>query len=141
MIRPAVTSDIPRLVEMGQRFRAESSYNEYLSDNPEKMAELGTTLIAHNGILVSQRNDKLVGMLGIVLHSHFISGERMAGEVFWWVEPEYRGEGIKLVSETEKRARMAGAKHIQMVAPNDQVGNVYRRMGYQFVESTFQKAL
>jgi GNAT superfamily N-acetyltransferase len=141
LIRAATEQDIPRLVEMGQRFRAETSYSQFLSDNPGKMAELGAKLVSQDGVLVSQRNDRVVGMLGMILHSHFISGERMAGEVFWYVEPAYRGEGIKLMSETEKRARAAGAQHIQMIAPNDQVAAVYRRMGYQFVEATYQKAL
>jgi GNAT superfamily N-acetyltransferase len=141
VIRDAVLADFPRLVEMGQHFRAESSYNSTLADNPKKMHELGETLLAQKGLIVAERGEEIVGMLGFLIHSHFISGEKMAGEVFWWVEPSRRGDGIRLLKEMMRRGRAAGAKYIQMVAPNDKVANFYRRMGFGFVEATYQMEL
>ena len=44
----------------------------------------------------------IVGMLGFIIHDHFISGEKVAGEVFWWMEPEHRGDGLKLLDETKR---------------------------------------
>lgn len=141
MIRLAREADIPRLVEMGQRFRRESSYAERLADNPEKMAELGRQLLKVDGLLLSEKDGELTGMLGFILHNHFISGEVFAGEVFWWVEPERRGDGLRLLREAEKRARARGAKYMQMIAPTDQVATIYKRLDYEFVEATYQKAL
>jgi GNAT superfamily N-acetyltransferase len=141
MIRPATKADIPRMVEMGEHFRKESSYNDYLAKNPEKMATLAQTLIDADGVLLAERDGNVVGMIGYILHDHFISGEKFAGEVFWWVEPQYRGEGIKLMREAEKRARLAGAKHMQMIAPNEKVALVYERLDYEFVEATYQRSL
>jgi GNAT superfamily N-acetyltransferase len=141
MIRAATADDVPRLVEMGRRFRSETGYAKVLAENPAKMAELATQLAATGGLLVSERNGALVGMLGYVIYPHFISGETTCNEAFWWVEPEHRGEGVKLLREAEKRAKEAGAKNMAMIAPNDRVANLYRRMGYEFVESAYQRTL
>ncbi len=126
---------------MGQRFLRESSYAKHLKENPERLAMLGAQLIEKDGLILTERDQVITGMLGSILHNHFMSGELMAGEVFWWVEPEYRGDGIRLVKETETRARAAGAVSLQMIAPNERVAALYQRMGYEFVESTWQKKL
>src|SRR5438552_5373318 len=126
---------------MGRRFRRESSYRDVIADNPERMKALGEQLIAQNGLIVSERDGQVTGMLGFVLFDHFISGERTCGEVFWWLNPESRGEGLKLLREVERRAKLAGAKHIQMIAPTAEVARVYERLKYRFVESTYQRDL
>lgn len=140
-VRLAVDADIPRLVEMGRRFRAESSYAKFLADNPERMAELGRTLLKNDGLIVLELDGEPIGMLGFIVHSHFISGEKFAGEVFWWVDPEFRGHGFMLVDEAKLRARVAGARHFQMIAPNKKVARVYGILGFEWVESTYQIAL
>jgi GNAT superfamily N-acetyltransferase len=140
-VRLATAADIPRLVKMGQRFRSESSYSKYLAENPARMTELGHTLLAKDGLLLAERDGETVGMLGFIVHSHFISGELVAGEVFWWMEPEFRGEGLKLLEETKRRARLAGAKYLHMIAPNERVSRLYRHLGFEFVEATHQISL
>lgn len=139
MIRTALKSDIPRMVEMGRRFRQESTYSKYLAENPAKMAELGEKLLASDGIIVSEREGVITAMLGFLIHEHFISGEIFAGEVFWWAEK--RGDGLELLREMERRARLAGAKYIQMIAPTKKVERIYTILKFDFVESTFQRAL
>ncbi|MGH9505231.1 MAG: GNAT family N-acetyltransferase [Terriglobales bacterium] len=140
-IRLAIDADIPRLVEMGQRFRAESRYAKFLADNPERMAHLGRQLLACDGLLAMERDGEIIGMLGFILHDHFISGEKVAGEVFWWVEPEHRGDGLKLLDETKRRAKAAGAKCLHMIAPSERVSRLYKILGYEWVEATYQISL
>lgn len=141
IIRAATESDIPRMVEMGLRFHANSPYKNHLPSNPEQMAKLGEQLLKIGGMLVSEVDGQIVGMLGYALFPHFISGELVCGEAFWWVEPGYRGEGQKLMQEAERLARAAGAKKMQMIAPDERVGKLYKRFGYEFVESAYQKTL
>ena len=141
MIREAQEADLDRLVEMGQRFLRESSYKAHLSDNPEQMRKLAKDLTERNSVLVAEEDGQLIGMLGFLIYDHFISGEKTCGEVFWWLEKEHRGAGLKLLRETEKRARLAGASHVQMIAPNERVAGLYRRLGYQYVESTYHRTL
>jgi hypothetical protein len=140
-IRNAVASDIPSLVEMGMKFRSSTEYSEHLSENQDCMIALADRLIANNWLILAE-SQGLVGMLGFVIHKHFISGETIAGEVFWWVEEGSRGKaGILLLREMELRARLAGAKYMQMIAPTDKVASFYQRIGYKFIESTYQRAL
>lgn len=129
------------MVEMGRRFRKESSYGKLIADNPTKMAQLGIELIRQDGLLVAERDGAIVGMFGYIVHEHFMSGEKVAGEVFWWTEPEARGDGLKLLKEAESRARAAGAKYIQMIAPTERVAKLYEHRKYEFVESAYQLAL
>lgn len=141
MIRNAKLEDIPRMVEMGRHFRKGTSYDKFLTDNPECMAKLGEQLIANNGLLVSEEDGQITGMLGFLIYPHFISGDITAGEVFWWCEPTHRGAGVRLYKEMEKRAREAGAKNIQMVAPSWKVAKFYKKKGFQLMEMSYQRAL
>jgi GNAT superfamily N-acetyltransferase len=141
MIRLAVAADVPRLVEMGLRFRGSSAYRRYVVENAEQMTSTATMLVERGGMLVSDRDGCVVGMLGYILFPHFLSGETVASEVCWWVEPEYRGEGLKLLRAAETHAKERGAVHMQMIAPSDQVASIYQRCGYQFVEAAYQRTL
>lgn len=142
MIREATEADVPRIVNMGKRFLSSTPYNRFLGEDPDCMARLTMQLISLNGLLLSEQGGEITGMLGFIIHSHFISGEKMAGEVFWWVDEGHRGkEGVKLLREMEKRAHLSGATRVQMIAPTDKVAGFYRRIGYEFVESTYQRNL
>jgi len=141
MIRLGREADIPRIVEMGLRFHRESSYRKHIAENPEQMKKLACNVVAEGICLLIEERGDVCGMICIVLFPHFISGELTAGEVAWWVDPEHRGSGIKLVREAEKRAKEAGAKRLQMIAPTAQVGAVYERLDYEFVESAYEKTL
>ena len=141
MIREAKIDDIPRIVAMGKLFRESTPYSMFIGENSNRMAELAKTLIAGHGVLVSERDGQLTGMLGFLRYSHFISGDPLAGEVFWWVDPDRRGEGVKLLIEMERRAKQDGAKFVQMIAPSKKVAGFYGKMGYEYVEETWQKNL
>lgn len=142
MIRRATDADIPRLVEMGRRFLKESPYHRHIAENPQQMAELGRQLMKNaGGLLISEHDGQITGMFGFVVYDHFMSGERVAGEVFWWVEPEARGDGVKLLRTAEQEARNAGAKAMQMIAPDEHVAGFYARLGYIPVEMTYQRSL
>lgn len=141
MIRDVCEKDIPRTVEMGLRFHNQSTYRHHIAANAEQMKTLAETLMNKGIFLVDERDGQLVGMIGAFKFPHFISGEPIVGEVAWWVEPEYRGRGIALMRELEKRARQAGAKQVQMIAPTPEVAEIYKRMGYSFIESGYGKAL
>src|SRR5476651_1377594 len=124
-IRLATVEDIPQMVAMGVKFNNQSSYSRHLKVDEEKIAAIGKQLIEGEGLLVSENQEKITGMIGYIVYRHFMSDEIIAGEVFWWVEPEHRGAGIKLLKEAEDRARQRGAKKMQMIAPTDQVAKVY----------------
>lgn len=143
MIRKAEDADIPALVAMAQRFISVTSYNGKLGNSPETLAKLMGNLIAHEDgcLLVSVGEDEITGMIGAYIYDHPMSGERIAGEAFWWVEPEHRGGGVKLMLEVEKWARAKGADRLTMIAPSPKVETLYRALGYDKLETHYQKDL
>jgi GNAT superfamily N-acetyltransferase len=141
LIRAATSADVPRVVEMGLRFRRETNYQRHIAENPAALANMAALLVNAGGLLVSERERRIVGMIGFYLFPHFLSGEQIAGEVCWWVEPEFRGEGIKLLRAAETAARAAGAVRMQMIAPTNQVATIYQRCGYEFIEAAYQRTL
>jgi GNAT superfamily N-acetyltransferase len=142
-IREATVDDVPRLVEMGQRFRAESPYATRLTENPAQMRALVTQLLeTESGIVfVEEQDDQIVGMFLGFLFLHPISGDLIGSEVVWWVEPEFRGRGLRLMRRGEAWAREHGARFMQMVAPTPDVAQLYRRLGYEEVEQVYQRRM
>lgn len=87
----------------------------------------------------------LVGMLGLVVIPHPMSGLDEAAEVAWWIEPEHRGgrTAYNLLCAAEEWARHRGVGCLKMVAPSDSpnTGTFYEQLGYQAVETVYQKWL
>ena len=135
--------DTPALVAMGQQFLQTEMYRDVIQQNPAQMAIVVENLIEHEGgaILVLERDGILVGMIGIICTVHFLSGELCAGEVFWWVTPGHRGDGVRLLKAAESWAVVRGAKKLQMIAPTERVGQFYERMGFTRIEIAYQKEL
>lgn len=143
MIRVATDADVSRIVEMGERFLTQTVYRGRVTVNPTSMAALVETLL-HGGsgvLFVSEQAGELVGMIGLLAFVHPIAGEPTVSELFWWVEPEHRGCGVRLLKRAEQWAREMGAVKLFMVAPTSDVGQLYERMGYEFLESAYQKAV
>jgi GNAT superfamily N-acetyltransferase len=143
VIRPATSADVPALVVMGQQFAQTELYRDVLRENPEQMAVVATNLIEDESgtVLVLERDGVLVGMMGLVCTPHFLSGDMFAGEVFWWVTPGQRGDGVRLLRAAEAWAIERGATTLQMIAPTERVGQFYSRMGFTRTEISYQKAL
>lgn len=143
MIRRATTDDAPRLLEMGQRFAAETEYRDLISvrSKPLETAILSILGNPDGATFVSGTDATLTGMIALLAYDHPFSGERTAFEVVWWVDPESRGDGLRLLRAAEGWARGQGIAKMQMVAPNERIGALYRRLGYAPVETSYQRSL
>lgn len=143
MIRRAEPRDVPGIVAMGLRFAAESDYGSKLPVVPDVIARtVARVATSDEGLLlVSESEESLTGMIALVLYEHPFSGERFASELVWWVEPEARGVGVRLLRAAEEWARGSGAGRMQMIAPNERVGALYDRLGYSKLETTYQRSL
>ena len=143
MIRDATSADIPRLVEMGTRFLTETVYSGRVAVNPTAMTRTLELLLASDvgALFVSEADGVLTGMIGLLVFEHPITGERTAQELFWWVEPEHRGYGLRLLKRGEQWAATAGAHQVHMIAPTPAVGQLYERLGYGYLEAAYQKAI
>lgn len=143
MIRRAQPEDMDRLIEMGKRFVEETSYRDLIRIDSERLAgTIAKVADSEDGaVLVSGSDASVTGMIAMVAYDHPYSGERTAFELVWWVEPEARGDGVRLLRAAETWAREQGCRHMQMVAPNERVGALYQRLGYSPVETSYQRSL
>lgn len=129
------------MVELGTRFIATTRYAGYIGQNQDQMRATLLHLIENGLLLVLTIKDVVQGMIGAFVFDHPVSGERTASETFWWTEPEHRGGGVRLMRAAENWARNAGAKRMQMIAPEERVGKFYEKLGYTQVEITYQRDL
>ena len=145
MIREATPKDLPRIVEMGSRSLLEGPYRDQIADNPEESAKLALQVMnSQKGkVLVAEESGEVIGLLGFVIFPHYFSGEITAGELMWYVEPEFRKSftALALLRRAESLARAAGAKRMQFTAPTAAVGDAYKALGYQPIEVSYQKEL
>lgn len=143
-IRMASIADRERLLEMGRKFLAEGPYRQHLKDNPERAGKLISTLLESEAarVLVYEENGTVEGVLCFILFDHYFSGEMTAGELIWYVEPEFRGKAsLELLWAAEKMAYESGATHMQLTSPDEHAGKIYERIKYAPVETTYQARL
>lgn len=144
MIRRATGRDVEGILRMGLRFHAESRYAAAMTPNVEQLARLLEYLLEFGFLLVLERNGDVVGMLAAHALPNPVSGELVASEVAWWVDPEYRGGSgaVRMLVEFEEWAEERGAFLVQMIAPaGSSIGRLYMRRGYEQLETTWQRRL
>lgn len=143
-VREATAADVPEMVTMGLRFIASSPYAVHLTPDPERMALVVERLVEDPrglALVLEQRGGALVGMLGVMVDAHFLTGLPTMSELFWWAEPVARGHGLRLLRAAERWAKAQGAVVAQMIAPTEDVGRLYLRLGYEPLERSYQRSL
>jgi len=81
----------------------------------------------------------LIGMVGQSLLGPF----KVAQEVVWWVDPEYRGGSVDMLREYVRWATNKGALAIEVksLAKFPQVEVLYGRLGFERLETSWVKWL
>lgn len=143
-IREAETNDIPRIIEMGSKFLKMGPYHKFISDAPHVTSDLARKLLTmpNAKILVGEENDHVEGVFAFITFDHYYSGEPIAGEMIWYVEPEARKHNmaLELLWAAEKKACQMGAKKMQLTAPSDEIAEMYGKLrGFEKVETAFQR--
>ena len=143
VVREATTADLGRIVDMGVRFGQDASYRGRIHISPGSVAQFAQRLMASpdGAVYVAERAGVVVGMIALTVFEHPMSGERIVVELAWWVEPEARGCGLKLLQQAETWGRAQGATRLQMIAPTPVVERLYQRLGFEPVERTYQRGL
>lgn len=144
MIRTATVKDIPAIVRMGLRF-AETEYQGFLPATPEALTAMAHAVMdGQNAVLfVSEQSGDVAGMLAASSYVQPMTGETIATEMAWWMDPEARGsrEALRLLAAAETWAKSRGAAKFQMIAPTDHVGKFYERLGFTKIETHYQRSL
>lgn len=141
MIRDAVLSDIPALLDMGERFADAIGLRETIGYDRSSMEILFGQLIERDeGILLVCDGGAAGGMVHPALFNmHHMTGQ----ELFWWVDPDKRGCGLRLFAALEAAAKKRGAQSFMvstMEALNHQgAGKLYERRGFKQSDRNYLK--
>lgn len=129
---------------MGERFLAETPrYSPWFIPSQSFLHSYMLELIARQ----QQAGDSLLlvlgapgdahGMLGALASRHPHTGQPMAAELFWWVEPERRGSGAALYRGFMRWCKSMGVETVQMTANSKKVGRIYKRLGFSPLEEVY----
>ena len=142
-MRVATVDDIPAIAAMGAHF-IETEYPGAIRFDAERLGTLTRSLIDGAGVVfVVEQDGALVGMMALTTYTHPMNGDTIATEIVWWIQPEARGgrSALQLFKAGEAWAREQGATTFQMIAPSDQVGAFYERLGFTKIEVHYQRSL
>jgi GNAT superfamily N-acetyltransferase len=135
MIREATHADIPRLLEMGEKFAAKAGLVDHCGYDPESMAATFSAMIERDEFCLFIGEAGAIG--GMKAPHPFNHAKLMADELFWWSEGR---EGLRLLEAYEEWAGDAMIRMTTLEAVNpDRMSKFYQRRGYQPLERVFVK--
>lgn len=150
-VRMATESDAEEIAGLGRQFYEAGGLNRYLDDYSEQaVRDLIARTIAEPSActIVAEYGDRIVGMAAAVSYNHFLSPTVIvAQELFWWIEPEYRGSGagLKVMRALENWALSVGASVMVMVTlhglGHERLDKIYRQDGYSPLEYSYMKRI
>lgn len=92
-------------------------------------------------VFALKKDDRLIGGLGAIKVPDIHCGLLTAIEIFWFTNPEDRGDGLKLLGAYEKWAENTGCKRVAIIHLEDSfpevLSRIYKRRGYQLIESHY----
>lgn len=145
MIRLATLDDVPAIVRLATQFIETTEYVAVLTVNPSQLEALTSALLEREdaAVWLADREGVVVGMLAVHVFAHPFSGQRLAGEICWFMATEARGGGdaVRLLSKAESWARQQKVEAMQLTAPNDRVGAFYERRGYCGIERAYYQRM
>lgn len=144
-IRQAAPDDFPRLCELGENFYAEMKISgkfssEHFTDSWALLAKTGV-----GELWVLECDNRVLGSVGFIAVSDINSGEKVASELFWFMDPLARGQGKALLEKFEARAKELGCARMLMIhlagPRSETLSRLYERRGYKLLESHFVKEI
>lgn len=144
MIRPAYAQELEICVSMAREFWQHTYYDDPFDDQyVYKMVELA---YRHELLIVLEVHKRLCGFAaGVAIPLLGNAQVTQVTELAYWVNPESRGHGLKLIEGFEKACRMVGAKYVNMIAMQSSspevAEKIYLRRGYTKIETTYCKKL
>lgn len=147
MIRPAMSSDIPAMLEMGRKFFDASGYSDITEYHEESFRDVLERLItsADSLALVADEGGP-VGMAAALLYFHFFNtNHKTSQELFWYVDEKHRGIGTALLDALIAGVKAKGAQSVSMIALEsldpEKVSGIYARRGFRPSERTYVRSL
>jgi len=144
----ATLEDLPFVERMARDFANEYPFPAEL--NLQKIQDTCRDFLSKdkNEFIVVLANDPHpIGMLAGRTIELLFSSEKIAVEMMWWVDKDYRtgNTGWELMKAFEYWAGVVGCKYVQMASVQTDIGErldkVYKRKGYILAERNYLKAI
>lgn len=94
-------------------------------------------------LLVLEYSNKIVGFMGILFFKSPLGVQWIANEHYWYILPEYRGHGLKLINAARRWAKDKKCSHLILNASNlaselhDKVISIYEKIGMKKFETSY----
>lgn len=144
MIKKAAAEEILAVAMMAKNFE---DHTDFVRVDPGYTTKVYVDLINKDEgvVFVIEKDGRIVGGIGGLFGPDLHYPRTIAVETFWFVLPEYRGEGLKLMAEFEKWAAEKKCDCVAMIHMVDShpeiLEKIYKRKGYQLIESHYLKVL
>lgn len=134
-------SDFEQINKFGHNFIQSTIYKD-LYDTDVLETFLTLHLLADSSEAVSLLEEDKGMLLGRATPFSF-GHHKMAMEIGWWVEPEYRKSGVgkSLIDAFEYWAKKVGCSLVVMGSLDDVLGSYYEKNGYKSAERLYMKEL
>jgi|DEB3_MinimDraft_2_1074329.scaffolds.fasta_scaffold05128_3 GNAT superfamily N-acetyltransferase len=146
MIRIATDDQLDGIAQLGPKFWSESNLPGGFK--PDVFVENWKKIIARDqGCIIFNQDEKggINGAIGLLVYQDINDGELVMQEAFWFVSPESRGFGLRLLKKAEEIAKMINVKRFVMThllnGYADQLSRLYPRMGFKALEINYIKHL
>jgi len=96
-------------------------------------------------LMVLEVDNKIVGLMGLIFFKSPTGLQYFTQDRHWYIMPEYRGNGLKMIAMAEEWAKDKKCSHlllsVNMMASNmhDRTCKVYEKKGMQKFEITYIK--
>lgn len=134
-IRPARTSDLPKIQEYGQKFHEQSQ--QPFPFNAEAAERFARIMIENEDAQIFISDTGMIG--GVLTPAYVAPNWVMAVELFWWAD----GGGLKLLYAFENWAKEMGAREIRMtsLAALERADGLLRGLSYAPAEISYRKLI
>ena len=150
MLRMATPEDTERVLELSMNFfeAAKLPYGEVNEAKARNVIEHCRSPLEPTSVLILwEEQGKVQGLLAGQLTETLLNTDKVATELIWWVEPEYRkGEaGKALLGAFEYWAEWNNCRYVQMIGLQNEYSKTldryYRKEGFHIAETTYIKEL
>lgn len=140
------TGETKELRELVKSWQSEQNGSDFGLDlqTDNALAELDEWRNGESTVIITQENDdKIVGFLCMFYVDSLLVNKRVAIEKYWYVLPEHRKSGARLLYEARNWARSNQCTHLIMVASNlasdmySKVCRIFDKFGMKLFETTF----
>lgn len=135
MIRLANQNDALEIFSLLLEFWRKSPFVDFIEPDAESiMATINFLINDEKGLLhVFEKESKIIGIIGFVLQPNWFNHNHITAlELFWYVKPKQRGNGLKLFIRAKQELQRLGVDTVEMgaVPPYQKTETLYGKFGF-----------